>query len=1837
MTLHSGAAMAHRTVRAGIGLTAFVLGLFTVLLPPPARAAVQLTSFSVTNPPPPESQPSTGKASRGTAALTGGDLPAHDATVGTLAGTAGTQGGAATYSVPIVVPPGRAGMQPSLSLTYNSRGGNGVAGLGWSISGLSSIHRCPQTLEQDGIATGVSYSANDRLCLDGQRLVAVSGSYGAAGTVYATEVDSHARITQIGGGLTGTATCFKVEQKDGRILHYGAVVSGSSCATSTANSRVQAAGAAATLSWLVEKIEDRVGNNQLYAYTNYGNGEVLPVTVTYTGFGASAGNRAVTFGYQPRTNIAGVNDVSSSYLAGGLTMQTQALASITTAIAGTTARTLTPGYVASQYNGRLLMATLTECASNNGTSACHPATQFTYNDDVLNTPGNFPTVSLQEFGFTPNTAATNVPYQFDVIGDLDGDGTKETLVTVNQSDGNHVYLAQMTADRQIHVGDDITNYGFGTLHGPSSDIDGSGRAAMIKLPAVGTTANLQFGIWNGARGDIASGNPFQTVSSNIPFDNSLVRYGQNQNIYAADLDNDGKADLLIVEADSSCGGNDAQGPQLGLFYYRNTTSGQLSATNTTATFVKQATHLFCLARTTVHRAGLPDTYYAPTIDHVADFDGDGLPDIYMVYSGNEPTITGSFAGIERTSVSNANTSNEIVSSALLPAASVLNCDASSVTSTTDECNWQNGYFAHWIDVNGDGLEDFVIARPYQKQWQIRLNKGGTLAPAVAASAPAYAGLDAYPTQTTSGQLHGSGYLFRYLNRLPVMDADADGKPEILIPQSNSNTSPGDVHGFALKMCLAQERTLSACPPASISSTTSSTATSAESSSSFQCLIYICSPDPGGDVNLPDNADYVPPSGGTSEEKTAKHIWNGLPAYNAYGFGPQNSPPDGGDNSVYHLAALKFTQSPTGAFTATVVNTPIVSRLSAGYYNRSEDLFGDGLADVTTAVGCPSATVTASNGGTQQTIPFCAVIGTASGTAYGPTTFPGVSDISTFASTWNLYGSINQGVAQPGGSLRAAMTPMAIKASANGISLNLPTQLVLPGLLDAVVDGVGDTAVWGYAPLSASGTQDGIALYTIDSSYVDSRHYLFQSSMPVVNGMGQSSGNGQLLTGFRASVYGYGNAMYNRYGRGFTGFQTIIAETGDGTDASGQHFRATRTTTTYNQKFPLTGTIAHITTSARDVTAAAMTTVRDETDNYVCTSNRGACPDDIAIPAAPTTGGTVFAPVLDSQSVKTYDLGTGAQYAQTDTVNANGSASGWDAYGNLTYQTVTRADKGANVFVDSHTTTTSNTFTVDRTNWWLDKLTQSSVTSSVTYDATHALPAGASAPSQTLTTGYTWNTDRTPATKTVQAGITNQQSTTTYCYPGSASPCPVITGTSYGLPSSVSVNAPDLVAALSPTRTTSYTYTKDGSNAAADGYFVLTAKNALNQTATTTHATNDGQVLTATDPNGVQVVTSYDAFGRAIEVDRLGNTGIAMASATQTALTSCLDANRNPGHCPKTDAASFAEDGNEANAAYRVTTVQAGYPTQVAWFDLLGRTIKSGHRGFDGTFIANLTDYDDMGTAADTSTPYFIGNTPFLIGLTYDALNRPTKKIAPGSEMDPTHGDVQTDYTYAGNTTALTVHGTNVIPNANGTCKSSNGNLCLQMSRSQNVLGQWMQTTQSPILNGATQTLTTNYWTEPLGHIAAMRDAEGNITTAGYNALGQRTQSADPDQGTWNFSFDALGELLTQTDARGVITTVNSRDALGRTTQRQQVPPSSAPAGLAYETVLDDWTFDPVNGIGKLKQVQRRRAAGRTVPAQSATPVWQESYGYEAATARPSTITTTVNESGNVVLNSGMSY
>lgn len=129
-------------------------------------------------------------------------------------------GGAAAYDIPIQVPPGIGGMTPDLSLTYSSQSGNGLLGVGWSLGGLSAITRCPTTIVQDGFIDGVDFDANDKFCMEGQRLVEVVNATCASGTEYRTEIDSYSRICGFGEAGGGPAY-FEVSSKSGSRMQYG--------------------------------------------------------------------------------------------------------------------------------------------------------------------------------------------------------------------------------------------------------------------------------------------------------------------------------------------------------------------------------------------------------------------------------------------------------------------------------------------------------------------------------------------------------------------------------------------------------------------------------------------------------------------------------------------------------------------------------------------------------------------------------------------------------------------------------------------------------------------------------------------------------------------------------------------------------------------------------------------------------------------------------------------------------------------------------------------------------------------------------------------------------------------------------------------------------------------------------------------------------------------------------------------------------------------------------------------------------------------------------------------------------------------------------------------------------------------------------------------------------------------------------------------------------------------------------------------------------------------------------------------------------------------------------
>ncbi|MCP3143129.1 RHS repeat-associated core domain-containing protein [Pyxidicoccus xibeiensis] len=245
---------------------------------------------------------------------------AAGATEGTYSVTAD---GAATYRLPLWVPPGRAGMEPELALSYHSRSGMGLAGMGFTLSGtLSRITRCRKTLAQDGVVAQVRFDRTDALCLDGARLIHLNPEttqYGAHGSVYRTEVDNFARVTLSASTTTNGPDYFEVRQKDGRIFTYGAFLEGirvlptRALPTGVNTDTLQRV----RYAWALSEVKDRQGNYMRLNYDLLGDQTAgyehqlksIDYTGSYTDASVATPRRRVEFLYEP-------GDVDESYVAG---------------------------------------------------------------------------------------------------------------------------------------------------------------------------------------------------------------------------------------------------------------------------------------------------------------------------------------------------------------------------------------------------------------------------------------------------------------------------------------------------------------------------------------------------------------------------------------------------------------------------------------------------------------------------------------------------------------------------------------------------------------------------------------------------------------------------------------------------------------------------------------------------------------------------------------------------------------------------------------------------------------------------------------------------------------------------------------------------------------------------------------------------------------------------------------------------------------------------------------------------------------------------------------------------------------------------------------------------------------------------------------------------------------------------------------------------------------------------------------------------------------------------------------------------------------------------------
>ncbi len=244
--------------------------------------------------------------------------------VGTLPGdVVVSMGGEAKYTVSIDVPPGRMNMQPALALSYAGNDARGMAGKGFSLTGLSSVTRCSRTTAVDGRRSVPTYSDEDAFCLDGARLIEVGSRYGLV--EYKTEEHSLALIFAT-PGVNGPSR-FTVYRPDGSRAEYGEPAH---------RAGVELSDEDTIAAWRISRVEDEFGNFLTYTYTqpNFPDpgprgalSESYIDFIEYTGHtSGDAPNKRVEFEYEATP------DPRHGFVRGLATMQTQRLRAIRTTL-----------------------------------------------------------------------------------------------------------------------------------------------------------------------------------------------------------------------------------------------------------------------------------------------------------------------------------------------------------------------------------------------------------------------------------------------------------------------------------------------------------------------------------------------------------------------------------------------------------------------------------------------------------------------------------------------------------------------------------------------------------------------------------------------------------------------------------------------------------------------------------------------------------------------------------------------------------------------------------------------------------------------------------------------------------------------------------------------------------------------------------------------------------------------------------------------------------------------------------------------------------------------------------------------------------------------------------------------------------------------------------------------------------------------------------------------------------------------------------------------------------------------------------------------------------------
>ncbi|KZN52837.1 hypothetical protein N474_22445 [Pseudoalteromonas luteoviolacea CPMOR-2] len=334
------------------------------------------------------------------------DRPEQSKLVGSLSLQTTVSGGKAQVAIPITIPKGRKGIQPDVSLNYSSSSAHSLLGVGWYLQTGAQITRCEASFLQDSAVNKVSFTTSDKLCLNGEKLILVSGEYGRENSEYRTARDRFEKIELKGGDSVDVLSYFVSRSKQGLMTYFGL------------GRNSQHIIASKPYKWKVSKVVDytKSKNNILYSYYATG-GEHYLTDIYYTGENDNEGNRQVKFIYSDRPDAGGY------YIGGEFVKASKRLETVSTFINSNQSvqeiHRYTLGYKVSPVSQKSLLSSIEVCSFVN-TGQCLPKKVFDYTGETLKY-----TTSESEDDLFNNDPFYVVRDQ--ILADMNNDGSPDIL------------------------------------------------------------------------------------------------------------------------------------------------------------------------------------------------------------------------------------------------------------------------------------------------------------------------------------------------------------------------------------------------------------------------------------------------------------------------------------------------------------------------------------------------------------------------------------------------------------------------------------------------------------------------------------------------------------------------------------------------------------------------------------------------------------------------------------------------------------------------------------------------------------------------------------------------------------------------------------------------------------------------------------------------------------------------------------------------------------------------------------------------------------------------------------------------------------------------------------------------------------------------------------------------------------------------------------------------------------------------------------------------------------------------------------------------------------------